>query len=118
MPYHTVRVHPEKDLLQKKDQLAWKMAEVATDSVDVDEDVTEMIINRIIDNAAVAVASVNRRPVTTARGQALSHARGQGATVFSFIGWQGFYVIVCALMTLYVVMRWMRGRVSPARPWT
>lgn len=81
---HNVRVHPEKDLLQKKDQLAWKMAEVASDSVGVDADTTDMIINRIIDNASVALASVNRGPVTTARAQALDHARTgkRGATIF------------------------------------
>jgi len=42
-----------------------------------------MIANRIIDNAAVAVAvgSVGRRPVTNARAQALAHRTGPGATV-------------------------------------
>ena len=84
LTHHNVRVHPEKDLLQKKDQLAWKMAEVAADPVAVDKDVAEMIINRIIDNASVAVASLNRGPVTTARMQALDHPRApkRGATVF------------------------------------
>src|SRR5690606_26080319 len=43
---------------------------------------------------------------------------GQGATVFAFLGWQGFYVIVCALMALYVGMRQARGRVHHARPTT
>lgn len=81
---HNVRVHPEKDLLQKQDQLAWKMAEVAADPVAVEKEVAEMIINRIIDNASVAVASLNRGPVTTARAQALDHPRSprRGATVF------------------------------------
>ncbi|MDE1152788.1 MAG: MmgE/PrpD family protein [Micavibrio sp.] len=84
LTHHNVRVHPEKDLLKKQDQLAWKMAEVAADAVAVDKDVAEMIINRIIDNASVAVASLNRGPVTTARAQALDHARSgkRGATVF------------------------------------
>jgi 2-methylcitrate dehydratase len=41
-----------------------------------------MIINRVIDNAAVAVASINRHPVVSARAQALAHARPGGATVF------------------------------------
>jgi 2-methylcitrate dehydratase len=41
-----------------------------------------MIINRIIDNAAVAIAAVNRRPVVSARGMALGHPRKGGATVF------------------------------------
>ena len=74
--HHTVTVHPEKDLLKKQDQLAWKMAEVATDPVAVDAEATDMIINRIIDNASVALAAVNRGPVTTARTQALDHGRG------------------------------------------
>jgi 2-methylcitrate dehydratase len=89
---HTVTVHPEKDLLQKQDQLAWKMAEVAADPVAVDDDVTEMIVNRMIDNASVAVASLNRGPVTTARAQAMDHARTgkRGATVFGLPSSQQF----------------------------
>src|ERR1700728_188267 len=49
---HDVRVHPSRDNLQREDQLAWKIAGVAADKVAVDKDVTEMIANRIIDNAA------------------------------------------------------------------
>ncbi len=44
-----------------------------------------MIINRVIDNAAVAAASLTRAPVSAARQQALDHAvsiGGRGATVF------------------------------------
>ena len=82
---HDVRVHKEADRLPKQDQLAWKIAAVATDKVKVDRDVTAMIINRVIDNAAVAIAAINRRPVVSARDMALAHpsVRGfQGATVF------------------------------------
>ncbi|MGI4744761.1 MAG: MmgE/PrpD family protein [Janthinobacterium lividum] len=82
MIVHDVRVHPESDRLQREDQLAWKIAAVASDPVAVEADVTEMIINRLIDNASVAIASVNRHPVVTARDQALAHARPGGATVF------------------------------------
>jgi 2-methylcitrate dehydratase len=82
MQINTVRVHPEKDLLKKEDQLAWKMAEVACDPVRVDDASSEMIINRIIDNAAVALAAINRRPVVTARAQALDRPLANGATVF------------------------------------
>ncbi|HYD18429.1 MAG TPA: MmgE/PrpD family protein [Patescibacteria group bacterium] len=89
---HNVRVHPEKDLLQKTDQLAWKMAEVAADSVAVDAETTDMIINRIIDNASVALAAINRGPVTTARAQALDHTRSgkRGATIFGVSSKQQF----------------------------
>jgi 2-methylcitrate dehydratase len=82
MILHDVRVHPSKDKLKREDQLAWKIAVVAADKVAVDKDVTEMIVNRIIDNAAVAIAAINRHPVVSARDMALGHARKDGATVF------------------------------------
>jgi 2-methylcitrate dehydratase len=82
MKLHEVRVHPSKSLLKRDDQLAWKIAGVAADKVAVEKDVTAMIVNRIIDNAAVAVASVNRGPVVSARAMALGHAKRGGATVF------------------------------------
>ena len=82
MQTYDVTVHPERERLPRKAQLAWKIAEVASDPVEVTADVTEMIINRIIDNAAVAIASINRHPVVTARDQALAHPRPGGATVF------------------------------------
>jgi 2-methylcitrate dehydratase len=79
---HDVRVHPESERLPRAGQLAWKIAQVAADPVEVEPAVAEMIINRVIDNAAVAIAAINRHPVTTARDQALAHARPGGATVF------------------------------------
>jgi 2-methylcitrate dehydratase len=82
MKLHDVKVHPEADRLPREHQLAWKIAAVAADPVDVLPDVADMIINRVIDNAAVAVASINRHPVVSARAQALAHARPGGATVF------------------------------------
>jgi 2-methylcitrate dehydratase len=82
MQFHDVRVHPSKSNLKREDQLAWKIAGVAADRVAVDRDVTAMIINRIIDNASVAIASVNRGPVISARDMALGHSRKGGATVF------------------------------------
>jgi 2-methylcitrate dehydratase len=82
MQTYDVTVHPESERLPREAQLAWKIAKVASDPVEVSADVTEMIINRIIDNAAVAIASINRHPVVTARDQALAHPRAGGATVF------------------------------------
>lgn len=81
MKQHEVRTYKSAEALARADQLAWKIAEVAVDPVAVDADVTEMIVNRIIDNASVAAASVARRPVASARAQALCHA-GRAATVF------------------------------------
>ena len=57
MQLHPVKVHPSKALLKREDQLAWKMAAVASDKVPVQKDVAEMIINRVIDNASVAIDS-------------------------------------------------------------
>lgn len=83
MKNHTVKVYPSKANLPKEEQFAWKLAKIATDHVPVSAEVTDMVINRIIDNASVAVASVNRTPVTNARSQALAHKRtDRGANVF------------------------------------
>jgi 2-methylcitrate dehydratase len=82
MQTHSVSVHSSAANLKRDDQLAWKIAAVAADKVAVERDVTAMIINRIIDNASVAIASVNRHPVVSARDMALGHARRGGATVF------------------------------------
>lgn len=85
MKLHHVRVYKSEEKLERKDQLAWKIAEVASDPVAVTDEVTEMVINRIIDNASVAVASLTRKPVVSARSQALSHPAstgGNGANIF------------------------------------
>ena len=82
MKMHDVRSYKSAEHLAREDQLAWKIAEVAADPVAVEPAVTEMLINRIIDNAAVAAASVARRPVASARAQALCHPMAPGATVF------------------------------------
>ncbi len=79
---HVVRTHSSAEGLQREEQLAWAIAEVASDRGPVDDDVQEMIINRVIDNAAVAAASLSRDPVIVARAQALAHAASPGATVF------------------------------------
>jgi 2-methylcitrate dehydratase len=82
MKLHDVKVYPSKVPLAREDQLAWKLAGVAADRVAVPKETTEMIINRMIDNAAVAIAATNRRPVVSARDMALGHARKGGATIF------------------------------------
>jgi len=77
-----VKVHSSKSNLKKKDQLAWKIAEIASDKAKVNKDAVEMVINRIIDNASVAIASYNRKPVISAREMALAHPRKNGASIF------------------------------------
>ncbi len=82
MKKHTVRVYPSKEVLPREEQLAWKIATIAADDAPVDQDASEMVINRIIDNASVAIAAANRRPPTAARAQALAHPRVGGSRVF------------------------------------
>ena len=48
-----VKTHPSSALLKKEDQLAWKFSEIAADKSRPSLETTEMVINRIIDNAAV-----------------------------------------------------------------
>lgn len=90
MKKHLVRVYPSKEKLDRKDQLAWKMAEIASDSAPIKADVLDMVINRIIDNASVAIAAANRRPVASARSMAIAHPRANGATVFGMPNDQKF----------------------------
>jgi 2-methylcitrate dehydratase len=82
---HHLRVHRSDENLAREGQLAWRIAEIAADPVEVAPEVVDMIVNRVIDNAAVAAASLSRRPVSAARQQALDHAvsvSGDGSTVF------------------------------------
>ncbi|OIK02526.1 2-methylcitrate dehydratase [Streptomyces sp. MUSC 14] len=83
MIQHHVRVHPSTDRLPREDQLAWKLAAVATATEELETDSAAMAVNRVIDNASVAVASLLRRPVAVARAQAVAHGgSAPGAPVF------------------------------------
>ncbi|MFC9434843.1 2-methylcitrate dehydratase PrpD [Nocardia sp. NPDC057030] len=86
MKNHLVRTHRSAERFPRAEHLAWRIAEVATDPVEVAPDTAEMIINRIIDNAAVAAAALTRRPVANARAQALAHPYRPGAAVFGVGG--------------------------------
>lgn len=81
MAQHRVRVHRSSEGPPEEEQLAHRIAAVAADPVGVGPDVVEMIGNRVIDNAAVAAASLRRRPVRSARAQATRHPLAPGAAV-------------------------------------
>lgn len=86
MIQHPVRVYKADEPLPREEQLAWKIATVASETIEPTAEVTDMVINRVIDNAAVAVASIGRAPVLAARAQAESHrvsTGGRGASVFA-----------------------------------
>ena len=87
MKNHEVRTHKSAEDFPYEEHLAYKVAEVAADPVEVPAETTDMIINRIIDNAAVAMASVARGPVTSARVMAQAHPVSTGgSTVFGVDG--------------------------------
>lgn len=86
MKNHLVRTHRSAEQFPRDEHLAWHIAEVATDPVEVAPETAEMIINRIIDNASVAAASLTRRPVANARAQAQAHPYQPGAAVFGVGG--------------------------------
>ena len=50
-----VKTYPESEKLNKENQLAWKIAEIASDKSRPGGEQIEMVINRIIDNASVGL---------------------------------------------------------------
>ena len=82
MIIHKIKVYPSKVYLPKKRQLAWKLAEIASDNAKLNKLSIDMAINRIIDNASVAIASLNRKSVIASREMAMKHPRKNGSTIF------------------------------------
>jgi 2-methylcitrate dehydratase len=80
MKLHPVRMYKSDEPLPREQQLAWKIAEVAADRVAVTPEVADMVINRIIDNAAVATASLTRAPAIAARAQAQDRVQAGAST--------------------------------------
>ena len=67
---HPVRVYRSEESLPRTEQLAWKIAEVATDRAPLDAEAVDMAVNRVIDNASVAAASLTRSAPSAARQRA------------------------------------------------
>ena len=75
-----------------------------------------MVINRIIDNAAVAAASVNRRPVASARAQALAHPLRPGRR-FRRQGFRWSRALLTGMGRLGQRRRRARARLSTTPSW-
>ena len=69
MRQHEVRSYTSAEGLPRPQQLAWKLAELATDPVGVEAPVADMVVNRLIDDAGVAAAALFRTPVANARAK-------------------------------------------------
>ncbi|HTM84296.1 MAG TPA: MmgE/PrpD family protein, partial [Mycobacterium sp.] len=91
MLMHSVRTRRSAENFPRAEQLAYRIAEVAADPVAVPAETAAMVLNRIIDNAAVSAASVLRRPVSVARAQALAHPSRPGAPGATVFGVDGGY---------------------------
>jgi 2-methylcitrate dehydratase len=83
---HIVSVHRSRDPHAREDELAWRIAQVATDPVATTPQAADMVINRIIDDVAVATAALSRGPVTTARDQARERPVGPGGRGAQVLG--------------------------------
>ena len=90
---HKLRVHTSRENLSKKEQLAHKIANVVCEDVEISSEVENMVINRIIDNASVAIAALERDPVASARAMAVNHPRhdNKGASIFGMPNDQKFH---------------------------
>ena len=84
MDMHNLSVEKTSGDLAVEAQLAWKIAEVAgaARNVGIDSDVREMVKNRLIDNAAIAIAAINENAVAVARAKALPSEGVGGATLY------------------------------------
>ncbi|MGJ6124347.1 MmgE/PrpD family protein [Mycolicibacterium sp. Y3] len=80
------KVRPHDEFLPRADQPAWKIAQLAADPATVPAETRAMVINRIIDNAAVAAAVARRHSITLARAQARVHRTTPGAAIFGIEG--------------------------------
>jgi len=68
--------------LKKEEQLAFHIANMASQDWQLNEDIIEMVGNRLIDNAGVAIAAINRDAVKIARAQAMKFENKNGSTLF------------------------------------
>jgi 2-methylcitrate dehydratase len=72
--------------LKKENQLAYRIAVMSSEEWNLTDEITEMVGNRIIDNAGVAVAALNREAVKISRAQAMQFENKNGATLFGLEG--------------------------------
>src|SRR5699024_4614419 len=85
---HTVKAEKTSGDLAREQQLAWKLAELATKAKDAPQDAEAIAMakNRVIDNAAIALGAANETAVKVARADAQA-SKGTGkATIWGQTG--------------------------------
>jgi len=93
---HSVQSENKSGDLVREQQLAWKLAELATQakSQPLDTDSVEMAKNRIIDNAAIALGAANEAAVVVARGEGRLLCGAGSATIWGLK--EGFHPLAAA----------------------
>src|SRR5690349_19828983 len=81
MKQYQVRIEDASAPLPKEEQLAWRLAELASSHARIDPTAGAMVANRILDNAGVALAALSTPSVQTAMTQARLFPRAGGATL-------------------------------------
>ena len=81
MKTHSVKLQKPGKKISKKNHLAWLIAKMASEDWNLNKDVIDMVGNRIIDNAGVAIAAINREAVKIARAQAMQFENKNGANL-------------------------------------
>ena len=71
MKRYPIKIQQPGQKLNKEEQLAWRIASMASQDWNLTNAISEMVGNRIIDNAGVAIAALNREAVKIARSQAM-----------------------------------------------
>src|SRR5438105_2151118 len=117
---HEVRAYPSSARLAREEQLAWKLAAVATDPVDVPGEVAEMVVNRVIDDAAVAAGigallGLDTVVVYQAIGQAL-HCTTQTrqSRKGEISSWKAYAPAFAGKVAVEAADRAMRGQGAPS----
>jgi 2-methylcitrate dehydratase len=82
MKKFNINIQQPGEKLKKENQLAYRIAVMSSEEWSLTDKITEMVGNRIIDNAGVAVAALNREAVKIARAQAMQFENKNGATLF------------------------------------
>jgi len=100
MQIHIIKAEKNSGDLKKEDQFAWKIAELALSVKydDLDDDVVDMVKNRIIDNAAISLAAINEAAVVAARDKALATKANGRATIYGMAKGEVFGVSEAAFV--------------------
>lgn len=100
---HTVQSERKSGDLNQEDQLAWKLAKLATQAnlSALSSESIEMAKNRIIDNAAIALGAANADAVKVARSEASMLADVGNATIWGCSG--GFHPLSAAFANAVAV---------------